>query len=169
MSSPNKLFTLLIVLATCVGCDQATKRLAEFCLKHAPPMSFLANTFRLEYAENPGAFLGLGSDLPDWARWSLLTVFSGGILFALALFVWLSKNIGPKAIGGYALILSGGISNMIDRITYGRVVDFLNIGIGGLRTGIFNVADVTIMTGLALIVSHHFVSRPWRPHKPLNT
>ena len=50
---------------------------------------------------------------------------------------------------------SGGISNMIDRVLSGAVIDFMNIGIGNLRTGIFNVADMAIMAGLFLVVIAH--------------
>jgi signal peptidase II len=51
-----------------------------------------------------------------------------------------------------ALLLAGGVSNWIDRALHGSVVDFLNIGIGWLRTGIFNFADVAIMLGAALFL-----------------
>ncbi len=143
-------------MATCMGCDQATKRLAEFALKDVKPVSFLNNTFRLEYAENPGAFLGMGASLPDWQRWLLLTVVSSGILVALTVFVCLKKDLRLGDIAGYALILAGGMSNMVDRILAGVVIDFMNMGVGGIRTGIFNVADMAIMAGLGLIIISHF-------------
>jgi signal peptidase II len=53
---------------------------------------------------------------------------------------------------GLALFVAGGISNWIDRATNGSVVDFLNIGVGWLRTGVFNVADVAIMLGAGIFV-----------------
>ncbi len=161
MTVSNKIFLLLVVLASCMGCDQATKRLAAFALKDVRPVTFLNNTFRLEYAENPGAFLGLGSSLPDWQRYALLTVVSSAILLALTAFVCLKKDLRLTDIAGYALILAGGMSNMIDRILVGVVVDFMNFGVGSLRTGIFNVADVAIMIGLGLVVIAHLV--PERP------
>ncbi len=156
MTVSNKLFLLLVVIATCVGCDQATKRLAAFALKDVRPVTFLNNTFRLEYAENPGAFLGLGASLPEWQRYALLTVVSSLILVALTAFVCLKKDLRLPDISGYALILAGGMSNMIDRIMAGVVIDFMNMGVGGIRTGIFNVADMAIMAGLGLIVLSHF-------------
>lgn len=168
MSIPNKIFILLVVLAACVGCDQATKRLAEFALKYTPPMSFLGNTFRLEYAENAGAFLGMGANLPDWQRWVLLTLVSSIILVALALFVCFKRDLRPLDITGYALILAGGLSNMIDRVLAGVVIDFLNVGIGGLRTGIFNIADMAIMGGLFLVIGANFVESRQR-QRPAET
>ena len=53
---------------------------------------------------------------------------------------------------GAALIVSGGAPNWIDRVATGSVIDFLNVGIGPLRTGIFNVADVAILGGVGLVV-----------------
>lgn len=155
MTIANKVYTLLVILAACVGCDQATKRLAAFALKHTPPKTYFGNTFRLEYAENAGAFLGMGSNLPDWHRWVLLTVVSSAILVALAAFICFKRDLRPLDIGGYALILAGGLSNMIDRVLAGVVIDFLNVGVGSLRTGIFNVADMAIMAGLFLVIASH--------------
>ena len=60
MRVSNKIFFLAVLMLSCVGCDQATKRLAQFTLKDSKPLSYLSNTFRLEYAENKGAFLSLG-------------------------------------------------------------------------------------------------------------
>jgi signal peptidase II len=53
---------------------------------------------------------------------------------------------------GVCLVLAGGASNWVDRVVRGSVVDFLNVGVGPLRTGIFNVADVAIMVGVALLL-----------------
>ncbi len=152
MSLAKRLTLLLAILVVCVGCDQATKRLAVLTLKNMPPLSFLGNTFRLEYAENSGAFLGLGATLPDLHRIALLIVFSSAVLIALAVFVVARRQVRPLAFFGYALIIAGGASNMIDRVTVGAVVDFMNVGIGGLRTGIFNVADMAIMGGLFAVM-----------------
>jgi signal peptidase II len=50
------------------------------------------------------------------------------------------------------MFLAGGLSNLIDRITLGSVIDFMNVGVGPVRTGIFNVADVAIMAGVAIVL-----------------
>lgn len=152
MKISNKIFLLVVLLLSCVGCDQATKKLAQFTLKDARPISFLANTFRLEYAENKGAFLSMGSGLPDAQRFLVLTVLSSLLLIGMAIYVCLSRRIKAMELCGYGLIIAGGLSNMIDRVLAGVVVDFMNIGIGGLRTGIFNVADVAIMAGLFIVI-----------------
>jgi signal peptidase II len=106
--------------------------------------------------ENKGAFLGLGSTWPDGTRWVVFTLLSS-VLVVGALWVALRgihKAGSLRAWGphmGPLLVAAGGIGNLIDRFARdGAVVDFMNMGIGGLRTGIFNVADVYIMVGLGL-------------------
>lgn len=159
MSLKKKIFVLLSILIVTVLADQGTKRWAENSLKGTPASSYLGNTFRLEYAENSGAFLGLGSTLPEEARFLLLTVFSGGILVLLGFYILIRKDIRPIDCLGYSLILGGGISNMIDRISAGVVTDFMNMGIGSLRTGIFNIADMVIMAGLGVTILAHYLER----------
>jgi signal peptidase II len=115
-----------------------------------PGVSYLADTFRLEYAENPGAFMSWGSGLPDWARTGLLTFGAGVGLVAIAIAAFRLRWNGLPLIGGI-LFIAGGTSNLVDRIARGNVVDFMNVGIGSLRTGIFNVADVALMVGVVLV------------------
>ncbi len=79
----------MLVLSLCVGCDQVTKQIARHQLDGRPPRSFLADTFRLVYAENPGAFLGLGASLPANARWTLLVIINSLVaLGILGVLVW---------------------------------------------------------------------------------
>jgi len=54
---------------------------------------------------------------------------------------------------------AGGVSNLVDRLRHDKVSDFLNVGVGRLRTGIFNVADMAIVLALLLIVGEHFWKR----------
>jgi signal peptidase II len=123
-------------------------------LRYRPAMSFLGNMFRLEYSENPGAFLSLGSGLTDSARFWLLSVGVAIALVSLFVYVVFFSNTGIKQAMGMVLLISGGLSNLLDRMfrQSGRVVDFLNMGIGDLRTGIFNVADMLIMLGVGLTI-----------------
>ncbi len=65
----------------------------------------------------------------------------------------MSPNTPFLIILAIALVVGGGLSNLIDRlVNEGRVVDFMQLGIGPLRTGVFNVADVAIMGGLAVML-----------------
>ncbi len=143
---------LLALLAPCVACDQTTKALAVSHLRGSPPSEWGGGLFRLVYAENPGAFLGMGRALPDDVRWLLFTVAVGALLLGLAVYV-LKKALVRPAFVAMALMLAGGVGNYIDRVARpgGRVVDFAQLGVelpwGRLQTGIFNVADVHIVAG----------------------
>ena len=141
---------VLLVLATAVGCDQATKRLARQSLADAPPISLLAGALRFEYAENAGGFLSLGADLPVRLRFFLFVPLVGAILagsLALA-----PRSTSALQLWGLSLLAGGGAGNLIDRIAHdGRVVDFINLGLGPLRTGVFNLADVAVTTGVVLL------------------
>jgi signal peptidase II len=141
-----------------VGCDRVTKHLAITRLAEAEPRSFLAGTFRLEYAENTGAFLSLGSTLPDHLRTGLLT-FGVAVGLIVVAVVAIRKRWAGLPLAGAALIWAGGVSNLVDRAMRGSVVDFMNVGVGWLRTGIFNVADVAIFAGAVLIAARELRSK----------
>jgi len=146
---------LLLAMLALIGCDQATKALARDVLASSPPVSLLGGAVRFQYAENPGAFLSLGAGLsPQW-RFLLGVVFSGVALVALAVFAARSAQLSTVQRLGLGLVVAGGLGNLIDRIVNdGRVVDFVSVGIGPLRTGIFNVADMAITAGvLAAVVA----------------
>jgi signal peptidase II len=143
---------LLTILAN-VLVDQITKIWAIDALRGMPTYRYLGDIFRLQYAENPGAFLSLGSSLSPTLRFLVLTLVVGVFLVGALLYVVRTPALSTARIFGLALLIGGGVSNLIDRAFRegGRVIDFLNLGIGDLRTGIFNIADVAIMAGIALV------------------
>src|SRR5262249_5402243 len=126
------------------------KHIAATALSGADGRSYLRGIFRLEYVENPGAFLSLGSELPDWARTGVLTIGAAIGVLIVALAAYKLRWRGIPLIGAM-LLIAGGASDLVDRIVRGRVVDFMSVGIGPLRTGIFNVADIALITGVLLI------------------
>ena len=144
---------LLTIVLTCVGCDQATKYTAKHFLEGERAFSYLGDMFRLVYAENSGAFLSLGSNLPDAVRTLIFTGLAGVFLIFFAVYLLRNKMINKLAMIAGSLIVAGGIGNLIDRVVNnGAVIDFLNVGIGSLRTGIFNVADMSIMAGIFMFL-----------------
>jgi signal peptidase II len=142
---------LLIAICATIGCDRVTKHVASTRLAGTPSQSFLADTLRLEYVENTGAFLGLGAGWPVEIRTALFGIGNGLLLLGMA--VMLVRLHLPKyGLLGMTLFVAGGVSNLVDRIAHGKVVDFVNVGVGPLRTGIFNVADMAIMLGAGMVV-----------------
>ncbi len=161
MKTSLRLFLLAVVVTSTIGCDRVTKHLATERLAEQPAQSFLADSFRLQYAENTGGFLSMGAELPPLARTLLFTVATG--LFLVALLAGLLRFRGSLGWSlGVAFVLAGGVSNWIDRVVNGRVVDFLNVGLGSFRTGIFNVADVAIMLGVGMLVVLEWSDRATR-------
>lgn len=139
---------LLAILSSCIGCDQATKQMATESLSQSPPQSFLSDTFRLEYAQNPGGFLSAGGEFSSEFRFAVFVVFNSTVMLGLIVFLLKNWDSPILMFVSLAYLLAGGIGNLIDRVfNDGLVTDFLNIGIGPFRTGIFNVADVAVMVG----------------------
>jgi signal peptidase II len=125
--------------------------MAVTSLEGRPSRSFFANTVRLEYAENRGGFLSLGANLPSAVRTAIFKIGTGLILVGTLIAAIKLRLTGWPLIG-LCLVWAGGASNWVDRVARGSVVDFLNVGFGALRTGIFNVADVAVMLGACILV-----------------
>jgi len=142
---------LLVVVVSTIGCDRVTKHVATTALAGVSTRSYLADTVRLEYVENTGGFLGLGADWPDAVRMSLFTTGTGLVLLVMVGVAVRLRWHGWRLIG-VSLVFAGGASNWVDRVARGSVVDFMNVGVGPLRTGIFNVADVAIMVGVSVLL-----------------
>ena len=148
-----RIAVILLTLLGCVGCDQVTKLIARDHLAPDVRVSLLNDVVRLQYAENSGAFLSLGEGLPEVVRHTVFIL--GGLVFVVVALVWAlrARNMSRARVVGAALMCGGALGNVIDRLAYdGRVVDFLNVGIGPVRTGIFNVADMALMLGVGLLM-----------------
>jgi signal peptidase II len=158
---PLRAVHLLTLLAVVLAADQASK---VYAINHwqstaSEPIEFLNGVFKLQYAENPGAFLSLFGTLNRTLRIGILTVANGIILCVLA-GVLVTTIVGSRwQWTSLALIVSGGMGNLIDRIRFdGRVIDFLLLTSGSwdvpyfgtVRTGIFNIADIAITAGFVM-------------------
>jgi signal peptidase II len=143
--------TLIVAIVSTIGCDRVTKHIASEMLAGGAVRTYWADTIRLEYAENTGGFLGLGANLPEAWRTTLFTIATGLVLAMMGVLALRSRSNG-WLLTGACLVLAGGASNWIDRLVRGSVIDFLNVGVGPLRTGVFNVADVAIMAGVTFLV-----------------
>lgn len=159
MSQGGRLKWFAVLLVVVVGIDQWTKVYAVAHWKEQPPQRFLGDTFRIDYAENKGAFLSLFGNLQESLRFQILVV-GNGIGLALIAGYLLMRPIPRWEFFAWLLVLTGGIGNLIDRVRINAVIDFLNLGIGGVRTGIFNVADMAITAGFLMLVPLLFRGEP---------
>ena len=154
MSRFSRCLLVALVLVSCVGCDQISKSAARHYLPGTGIHSFLSDTFRLQYAQNPGVFLSLGESLSPAVRYGGFIIGVG--VFVLGLLIWAvaASRLSWLQRVGIAAMGAGGIGNLIDRVRFdGVVTDFLNLGLGALRTGIFNVADAILMLGVVVLLS----------------
>jgi signal peptidase II len=152
-STPRRIALILTIVLVAVGVDQATKYVARTSLRDAGRIDLIGTVVILTYAENTGAFLGLGSDWPPALRAAVFGLLSGLLVVAVIVYLFAADSLTRAQTIGLALLAGGGAGNMIDRIAYGgRVTDFMNLGIGRIRTGIFNAADIFIMAGAAVVV-----------------
>ena len=153
MKPLHRILLVLIILCACMGCDQATKAIAKQQLTTRPPIETLGGIVVFHYSENVGAFLSLGARLPETARVWVFIVFNSLVLTGVLIFTLTARVLGTWGITGGTLIVGGGFSNLLDRLFHnGAVVDFVHIGLGAVRTGIFNLADVAIMAGIGLLL-----------------
>ena len=153
MRSFSRALIVACTLFGCVGCDQASKLAARGLLAPGALHSYFGDLFRLQLVENPGSFLSLGAGLSASARSWLFVVAVGMLLVAMVLAALFARRLDARQALALAIVGGGGLSNLFDRIVHdGRVTDFLNLGLGSLRTGIFNVADMLILAGAAFLV-----------------
>ena len=153
MRNLTRLLLVSTILVGCVGCDQLSKQVVRTQMMLAESHSYLGDTVRLVYVENTGAFLGLGDSLPETVRIAFLQGAVGLIVLGLLWAATLARDMSRWQIIALALLAAGGLGNLIDRVLYdGRVTDFLNVGVGSLRTGIFNIADVVEVVGVLLFL-----------------
>lgn len=151
----------LVIILVNIGCDQGTKFYARNNFKGRGPIEVVDSLFIIRYAENSGGFLSLGSDIPRPYKTILLLVFPCVALAGAAVYLVVNDKFSAGEVFFIASVIGGGISNMYDRIVYdGLVTDFMNFGIGPVRTGILNFADLSITFGvLALLVIQYMNSR----------
>lgn len=123
---------------------------------------YLGGVFQLVYAENPGAFLGLGG---GWSREVRFVIFALIVFFGLGGMLWylIKKEKFKINLYAYSFILAGGFGNLWDRVFHedGHVIDFMLIELWGpLRTGVFNVADIFIVVGVLMaLLGEYFLNK----------
>ena len=156
------LLIIFTVLSLNILIDRITKIGASVFLKGEGVKTTLGGLMKLGYTENTGAFLSLGAGWPVFIKYLVLIVLPAGFCL-YGIYYCLYKSADRKSAVILSTIIGGGLGNIIDRIFYDfHVIDFLNFGIGNLRTGILNVADLSVTFGaLALVITEY--SRAGKP------
>jgi signal peptidase II len=156
MERKKHILIVIITFAINVALDQITKLIAVLYIKGNEPLYLLKKTIMIAYTENSGAFLSMGSNWPVIIKYSVLVIIPIIVcLYGIYYCVVKEKNITRVIL--LVSIIGGGLSNLIDRLINDfKVVDFLNFGIGSLRTGILNVADLSVTFGAISFMIYEF-------------
>jgi signal peptidase II len=151
----SRLVRILLIIAIImanIGCDQVSKKVVRKNIEPFEAIHLLNNHLTLTRVENTGAFLSAGDSLPKSAKNILFAILP---VIALAMgiaYITVKKNLSTLMLIGFCFVIGGGTGNVFDRIAYGSVTDFLHFNFGVFQTGVFNLADMSIMLGTGIIL-----------------
>ncbi len=161
LNKKSRYLLITIIVFLSISFDQISKIWVRNNFESYSEKSIIGDLFTLIKVENTGAFLGMGSELSEIPRILLLIIFPVVVLISITLYTYIDKTLDKLSIIGFSLIIGGGIANIFDRIVFGSVTDFLYINLGGIfKTGIFNIADLSVTTGMILILISSFKRKP---------
>jgi signal peptidase II len=148
-------YTLLAwVAGAIVVADQLTKWLV---LRHIPlyhSITILPGCFNLTHIQNPGGAFGFLAGQSAGVRHAVF-IFATSLAIGLIFYFYRSTPRQYKALlAGFALIFGGALGNLVDRIRFGKVIDFLDVYVGNLHWPAFNVADSAISVGITVFLFH---------------
>ncbi len=145
-------FYIIALVLLNIGCDQISKVVVRKNVVSRDYIELVTDHFILTNVENTGAMLGFGANFPPIIKIILLQIIPVLVLMVLLFRVLTKKTSDRWLVFAFALVIGGGIGNLIDRIIYGSVTDFFQIRLGFLKTGIFNMADVAVTIGVLMIL-----------------
>ena len=149
----------MTILTSNIGCDQISKSIVRQRIVYNEKINLIMDYLILTKVENTGAFLSIGHSLPQPLRMLLLTILPL-IVLGIALFYLLTKkSLSNLTILGICFVVGGGVGNIYDRLVYGSVTDFLQMNFVIVQTGIFNMADVSIMAGMFMILLEAYLKQ----------
>jgi len=159
MKLSRTVYIILLIIGN-IAADQISKVLVRSKVAFGSQSEIIGDYLTLHNVENSGAFLGMGSDLNPTVKIIVLLILPIVVLALVLIHILRDKTLDKLSLIGFACIIGGGIANVFDRIMYGSVTDFLHIDLGGVfRTGIFNIADLSVTTGMIMILLASFLYR----------
>ncbi|MFI5158359.1 MAG: signal peptidase II [Sphingobacteriales bacterium] len=155
---------IIIILAFNIGCDQVSKSIVRKDLPDNKVIGFLSNHVTLEKTENTGAFLSMGDNLGGPIKYVLLMALPSLALLAALVYIIIKTDITKYTLLGIIMVIGGGVGNLYDRVIHGSVTDFMHIDFIIFQTGVFNVADMSIMVGMGIILLDSYLKRKEAKH-----
>ena len=148
----RNLFIVLLIVFN-IAIDQISKVWVRANFDYGETKSLIGEKFIMQYVENQGAFLGMGSDMHPTLKLILLLILPTIVLGYVIYYIIKNKELDRMSLIAFCCIVGGGIANVFDRITRGEVTDFFFINLGGVfKTGIFNIADVSVTSGMLILL-----------------
>lgn len=147
----KRLSIVLFVLIN-ISCDQFSKGYVRNYVEPLEYIQIVNDNLILTNIENTGAMLGFGQEFSPTVKMIFLQGLPLFVLFILLARVLFKSNLNRWMVLAFAFVIGGGMGNLIDRIIYGSVTDFFQIKFGVFRTGIFNMADVSVTTGVLILL-----------------
>jgi len=146
-------FIIVSVIVLNIALDQISKIIVRSTIAYREVVEIIGDNFILTNVENTGAFLGMGSELSTTMKTIFLLILPVVVLGYVVYYIIKTKSLDKLSLIAFCCIVGGGIANVFDRIVYGSVTDFLFIDLGGVfRTGIFNLADLSVTTGMLILI-----------------
>jgi len=150
---------ILLILILNIGCDQVSKSIVRKDMTDTQVIGFLSNHVTLEKVENTGAFLSLGDSLGGPLRYIILMILPLVAVFWGLGYILIKNNMSKYKLLGIIFIIGGGVGNLYDRVIHGSVTDFMHIDFIIFQTGVFNVADMSIMAGMFIIILDTYLTK----------
>ena len=156
-SARIRLITILIIVN--IALDQVTKVLARKHIEYNEIINVIGDYLIFTKVENTGAFLGMGSELSPALRLITLLILPTLVMIGILIYLIRTKDLTKYSIWGLSCIVGGGLGNIFDRMVFGSVTDMLFLDFQFAHTGIFNVADMSVMVGTGLILLEQFFTK----------
>jgi signal peptidase II len=148
---------IFLLLTANISCDQISKSLVREKMFYQEEITIVSNYLKLIKVENTGAFLSLGNTIPQPFKSIILAFLPLLFLVVASVYVVTKKTLSLSRVVAISFVIGGGIGNIYDRLVHGSVTDFLHIDLGIIQTGIFNMADVSIMIGMVMLLIESFI------------
>ncbi|MCB0381893.1 MAG: signal peptidase II [Psychroserpens sp.] len=157
--------SIILLILFNIAIDQISKVIVRSNIKlrtdtdPGEKINIIGENFILTNVYNKGAFLGMGSEMSDSLRVIFLLILPTIVLSYLIYYIITNKTLDKLSTVALSCIAGGGIANVFDRIVFGQVTDFFFIDLGGIfKTGIFNLADMSVTFGMIILVYTWFLS-----------
>ena len=166
MKLSRRSFFIILTIVLTIAVDQISKIIVRTYVVPSERSNIIGKFFTLHNVENAGSFLGMGSDLSPLLKLILLLILPIVVLSFVTYHIFKDQSLDKVSVFAFASIIGGGIANVFDRVVYGSVTDFFHIDLGGVfRTGIFNMADLSVTTGMILLLVVSFKKKKEVPNQ----